>query len=250
MKKYTALIVDDEKVAREILSSYLQKYCTQIDIIGEAESIIVAKELITKKKPDILFLDIEMPFGNAFDLLEELSNVDFEIIFITAFNEYALQALNMSAVHYLLKPIDIDDLVIATEKAITTIDGKSQISNAKILIENLKNIEPNNRKVVLPELNGFSVRKVKEVLYCAAQENFTQFHFTDKTTALICRKLKHYEKLLTPIGFCRIHRSTLVNLEYVKKYVKGRGGQVILENGTTLDVSESRKAELVQAFKP
>ena len=249
MKKYTALIVDDEKVAREILTSYLQKYCTQIDIIGEAENIMVAKDLIAKKKPDILFLDIEMPFGNAFDLLEELSSVDFEIIFVTAFNEYALQALNMSAVHYLLKPIDIDDLLAATEKAVANIDDKSQVSNAKILIENLKNIEPSNRKVVLPELNGFSVRKVHEILYCTAQENFTQFHFTDKTTALICRKLKHYEKLLTSIGFCRILRSTLVNLDYVKKYVKGRGGQVILENGTTLDVSESRKSALVQAFK-
>jgi len=249
-KKYKALIVDDEKNARQILSSYVDKYCDQIEVVGEAENIIVANELIAKKKPDLLLLDIEMPFGNAFDLLEGLDSVDFEIIFVTAFNDYALQALNMSAVHYLLKPIDIDELVEAVDKAVTSIEKKDQINKAKVLIENIKNLEPHNRKVVLPELNGFSVKRVNEVMYCTAEENFTKFYFTGKSSALVCRQLKHYESILTPLGFCRIHRSTLINLDFVNKYRKGRGGQVIMQDGKQLDVSESRKKYLIDSFKP
>jgi len=248
MKQYTALIVDDESHARETLGSYLGKYCSSVSVVGEAENIKVAQSLISELRPDLIFLDIEMPFGNAFDLLEKVGPQEFEVIFVTAFSQYAIQALNMSAAHYLLKPIDIDELIEAVNQATTNKNQKEQINRASILIDNLNTDSSLKKKIVLPQLHGFEVKNVNEIIYCQAEENFTKFHFSDGKSALICRKLKHYESLLSELGFHRIHRSTLINLDFVMKYHKGRGGQVELSNGDTLDVSESKKKSFLSRF--
>ena len=248
MKHFKAIIVDDEKDARESLAAYLAKYCKSVEVIAEAQNIIEARNAIEKQQPDILFLDIEMPFGNAFDLLDQLGQVDFEIIFITAFSQYAVQALNMSAAHYLLKPIDVDELLLAIQKVSQLQEQKVRVNKTAILLENLKAITHQNKKIVLPQLNGFEVKQISEIIFCQAEENYTQFHFTDSSKALICRNLKHYEKLFEPLGFCRIHRSTLINLDFVQKYHKGRGGQVTLTNGNTFDVSESRRKGFLDKF--
>ncbi len=247
-KQYTALIIDDEELARETLTSYVEKYCPTITVLGKAENIIKGKELIGEHQPDILFLDIEMPFGNAFDLLESAPSGDFEVIFVTAFSQYAIQALNMSAAHYLLKPIDIDELIIAVSKVTRIKSEKAQIDRASILISNLNTDSTLSKKIVLPQLHGFEVKHVDTIVYCEAEENFTKFHFNDQTSALICRKLKHYESILNGQGFHRIHRSTLINLNYVETYHKGRGGQVTLSNGKVLDVSESKKKGFLEKF--
>jgi two-component system LytT family response regulator len=248
MKRYNAIIVDDEKDARETLNAYLRKYCKSVKIVAEAKNIIEAKKEIAKHNPDILFLDIEMPFGNAFDLLSDLKKVDFEIIFITAFSQYALQALNMSAAHYLLKPIDIDELIDAVDKTGELLEQKVKVDKIDILLENLKVAGHHNKKIVLPQLNGFEVKEIGDIVYCRAEDNYTQFYFKDSSKALICRNLKYYEGLFESMGFCRIHRSTLINLEYVQKYQKGRGGQVTLSTGKTLDVSESKKKNFLEKF--
>lgn len=249
MKKITAIIVDDEQDSRETLSNYIDKYCPQVSLLAECNNIIEAKAAILKHCPQLVFLDIEMPHGNAFDLLEQWGEIDFEIIFITAFSQYAVQAFNLSAAHYLLKPVDIEEL----EKAVATVERllsqKENLSHAKILLENLTGVFSQNRKLVLPLMEGFDVIKMSEILYCEAEDNFTRFHFLDGRKTLICRNLKFYENTLEPFGFFRIHRSHLINLDYIKRYIKGKGGSVILENGKEIMVSNNKKGELMNRIK-
>ena len=246
MKNITAIIVDDEKDSRETLRNYVGKYCPEISLIGECENIQEAKTAILKQKPQLVFLDIEMPRGNAFDLLESWGVIDFEIIFVTAFSQYAVQAFNLSAAHYLLKPVDIEELEKAVLSVSSRITQKDKISHAQILIDNISAVQSQNRKLVLPLMEGFDVVKMSEVLYCEAQDNFTCFYFTNGKKSLICRNLKFYETALSDFGFCRVHRSHIINLEYVTRYLKGKGGTVVLEGGKELMVSSNKKAELIK----
>ncbi len=249
MSKLKAIIVDDEKDSRESLLHYIHTYCKNVTVISEANSIIEAKKQIEASTFDLLFLDIEMPFGNAFDLLESLDNITFEIIFVTAFSDYAIQALNMSAAHYLLKPLDIDDLIMAVEKVESNVKLRANYLHASVLLENLSNENDQTKKLVLPLIDGFEVIKLKDIIYCASNDNFTEFYLRDKRKLMICRSLKHFESVLSDFGFCRIHRSYLINLDYVTRYKKGKGGSVILSNNKELDVSNSKKMDLISRFK-
>lgn len=247
MDSITALIIDDEQDSRETLRSYVGKYCPQVSLVGECTNIIEARAAILKHKPQLVFLDIEMPHGTAFDLLEQFGeNIDFEIIFITAFSQYAVQAFNLSAAHYLLKPVDIEELEKAVTHVAQLLLQKEQLIRAKILLENMAAQNTQSRKLVLPLMEGFDVVKMMDILYCEAEDNFTCFYFTDGRKSLICRHLKYYEPLLEPFGFCRVHRSHIINLEYVKRYIKGKGGSVIMENGQEIMVSNQKKDELLQ----
>ncbi|MEO1517911.1 MAG: LytTR family DNA-binding domain-containing protein [Bacteroidota bacterium] len=248
MNGIQALIVDDELDSRETLAAYLQKYCKSVKVVGTATNIVEAQEAIERLHPQLVFLDIEMPYGNAFDLLERLGDIQFETIFITAFSQYAIQALNLSAAHYLLKPIDIDGLILAVDKVKDRLASQQEQNHTSILLQNISSLNHQHQKIVLPLINGFKVRRVKEVIYCEAEDNFTRFHFTDGNKSLICRKLKFYEELLDPLGFYRIHRSTMVNLEYVQQYIKGKGGQVIMNNREELEVAQSRKKGFLDRF--
>ncbi|MEZ5040761.1 MAG: LytTR family DNA-binding domain-containing protein [Saprospiraceae bacterium] len=248
MQKIKSLIVDDEQDSRESLFHFLTKYCPEIEVIGSSTNIQEARQAIGIHQPKLLFLDIEMPYGNAFDLLEQLPEVDFEIVFITAFSQYAVQAFNLSAAHYLLKPIDIDELVTAVEKVKNRLQKIHTLNSANILKENLSYLQSQHQKVVLPLLDGFEVVRMAEILYCEADENFTHFYFTNGKKSLICRKLKFFDQLLSLHGFCRIHRSYLINMEYVQRYVKGKGGTVVLENGQQLQVANARKNEFLERF--
>ncbi|MEZ4931951.1 MAG: LytTR family DNA-binding domain-containing protein [Saprospiraceae bacterium] len=242
----TAIIVDDEQDSRETLRSYVGKYCPQVSLLAECANIMEAKEAILKFQPQLVFLDIEMPHGNAFDLLEQWGEIEFEIIFITAFSQYAIQAFNLSAAHYLLKPVDIEELEKAVAHVEQLISQKEKLSRANILLENMAALNSQNRKLVLPLMEGFDVVKMSDILYCEAQDNFTCFYFLDGKKSLICRNLKFYEKAMSEFGFCRIHRSFIINLEYVKRYIKGKGGSVILENGKEVLVSNNKKDELIR----
>ncbi len=248
-KKLQSIIVDDEQDSREILGNYIKKYTPSVVVLEECSNIQEAKEAINKHDPDLVFLDIEMPFGNAFDLLEQLEVINFEVIFITAFSQYAIQAFNQSAVHYILKPLDIDELILAVDKARERIQNKTQINHTQILLENLTAKKSQKQKIALPLIDGFEVVKLDEIIYCEASDNFTIFHFVGGQKAMICRKLKFYEDNLKEYGFCRIHRSHVINLDYVKRYIKGKGGMVILENNVQLQVSGSRKQTFLDLFK-
>ncbi len=244
-----AIIVEDEPVSRETLRNYIGKYCKQVHIAGEAESVKTGLESIKRHKPDLIFLDVEMPYGNAFDLLDQVEERNFETIFVTAYDHYAMKALNFSASYYILKPIDIDELVKAVEMVAEKKETKEHALRTNILIDNIRIENKQLQKIILPLLDGFEVVTVKDILHCKANDNFTEFFFVDGSKQLICRTLKFYDELLSDLDFIRVHKSHLVNLQYIKRYKKGKGGQVILTDNTAVDVSPSRKGELLQKFK-
>ena len=172
-----AVIVDDEKDSREILSNYLKKYCPDVNVCGFGESVSTGLEAIKKHNPDIVFLDIEMPYGNGFDLLDKAGDLTFEVVFVTAFDNYAIQALNQSAAYYLLKPIDIDELIKAVEKIKNERESKNNVAHSQVLLSNLRNGGP--QKIMLPTMEGFEITFINTILYCEAVDNVQ--HSIDKS---------------------------------------------------------------------
>ena len=246
--KLKSIIVEDEEASRETLANYLTKYCPEVSILAKTASVKEGLAAIKKHQPDIVFLDVEMPYGNGFDLLEEAGEINFATVFVTAFSNYAIKALNMSASYYILKPIDIDELVAAVEKIQEEKENDSQAFNTKILVENLHTANISEQKIVLPLLNGFEVIRIKDVIRIQANDNFSDFHLLDGGKKVICRTLKHYENLLSEYGFLRVHKSHLVNLNYVERYIKGKGGQLIMTDKSEVEVSHNKKKELMEWF--
>lgn len=248
MSKLKAVIVEDEEASRITLKNYITKYCTDIEVLEMADSVKTGIEAIKKNKPDVVFLDIEMPYGNAFDLLDTLDEIDFEIIFVTAYRDYAIKALNLSAAYYILKPIDIDELVLAVEKIVERKNAGDANFHTKILMDNLKSNTIQNKKIVLPQMDGFEVVNVNDIIRAEANDNYTNFYLTNGKTFLVSKTLKHFDDLLADFDFIRIHKSHLVNLQYITKYIKGKGGQVRMSDESIVDVSATRKKDLLERF--
>jgi two-component system, LytTR family, response regulator len=244
-----AVIVEDEPISREILAGYLQRYCPDVNLVAQADTVKSGIAAIQKHKPDILFLDVEMPKGNGFDLLEQLDDIDFETVFVTAYGNYAMKALNYSAAYYILKPVSIEELVAAVDKIKANHQKNQGSLHTKILLENIQSTHRQNHKIVLPLLDGFEVVCIKDIVHCIANDNFTDFHLLDKSKKMICRSLKFYEDLLSESGFMRVHKSHLINLDHIVKYTKGKGGQLTMADGSVIDVSPNKKEELLQKFE-
>ena len=247
--KLKAIIVEDEEASRITLKNYLTKYCTNVEILEMADSVKTGLAAINKHNPDVVFLDIEMPYGNAFDLLESLDDISFEIIFVTAYRDYAIKALNLSAAYYILKPIDIDELVSAVEKITERKKEGEDIFHTKILMDNIKSNAIQHKKIVLPQMDGFEVVNVNEIIRAEANDNYTNFYLVDGKKFLVSKTLKHFDELLSDFDFIRTHKSHLVNLQYITNYVKGKGGQVRMSDDSYVDVSSTRKKELLERFK-
>jgi len=238
-----ALIVEDEANSREILRNYLSKYCPNVRVQGEAASIQEAIELIKKNALDLVFLDVEMPYGNAFDLLDQLPNRTFETVFVTAYNQYAMDAVNNHAAYYLMKPINIDELIKAVDY-VSEIKTKEEALEGKVLQPKLHRVEG---KITLPQQDGFQVLNVADILYCKADDNYTEIYLEHKKI-LVSKTLKYFEEALSQFSFARIHKSYLVNVNEVVKYKKGKGGSVVVSNGKELLVSASKKKDLLAYF--
>ena len=238
-----ALIVEDEANSRDILRNYLTKYCGNVTVVGEAGSIQEALQLIKDHEPDLVFLDVEMPYGNAFDLLDQLPDRSFETVFVTAYNQYAIDALNNHAAYYLMKPINIDELIKAVDY-VSEIKTKETALEDQVLNAQLPGVEG---KITLPQQDGFQVLNVADILYCKADDNYTEIHLEHKKI-LVSKTLKYFEEALAQFPFARIHKSYLVNVNEVIKYKKGKGGSVVVSNGKELLVSASKKKDLLAYF--
>lgn len=243
-----AIIVEDEPISRQILAGYLERYCPDVTLVAEADEVQSGVAAIKKHQPDILFLDVEMPKGNGFDLLEQVGEINFETVFVTAYGNYAIKALNYSAAYYILKPVSIEDLMAAVEKIKQKKQKDQRSIHTKVLLENIHTGSLQNYKIVLPLLDGFDVVSTKDIVHCQANDNFTDFFFIDKQKKMICRTLKFYEELLADSGFMRVHKSHLINLDHIVRYTKGKGGQLTMADGSVIDISPNKKEELMIKF--
>jgi two-component system LytT family response regulator len=244
--KIKAVIVDDETIARDVLENYLKKYCPVVEVTGQAQHIKEAVPMIQSLQPQLVFLDVEMPYGNAFDVLEACQDQQFETIFITAYSEYSLRALNMSAAYYILKPIDITELISAVNKVQLSILKTEDFNRTKILLQNLK-LQPEKQQIILPTLQGFDVIKTENIIKLQANGNFTDVYLVDGSCKMICKFLKHFDELLS-VPFVRVHRSFIVNTRFIKSYSKSAGGFVTLLDGSEIEVSATHKEQLLKAF--
>jgi two-component system LytT family response regulator len=244
MMQLRAIIVEDEMNSREILRNYLAKYCNGVDVLGEAANIEEGLKAIQNHGPDLVFLDVEMPFGNAFDLLERIPERNFETIFVTAYNQYAMDALNQHAAYYLMKPINIDELIKAVDYVRSIKEKENALEGQVLKAKPLKA----EGKITLPQQDGFQVLEVGDIFFCKADDNYTEIYL-DKKKIVVSKTLKYFEDALQPYPFARIHKSYLVNVTEVVKYKKGKGGSVVLSNGKELSVSASKKAELLSYFQ-
>ena len=239
-----AIIIEDEANSREILRNYLAKYCNEVKLLGEASNIKEGLDLIQKSNPDLVFLDVEMPFGNAFDLLDKIPDRTFETVFVTAYNQYAMDALNHHAAYYLMKPINIDELIKAVDY-VQEVKIKENALEGQVLKANSIKAEG---KITLPQQDGFQVLEVGDIYFCKADDNYTEIYLEHKKI-LVSKTLKYFEDVLKPYTFARIHKSYLVNVAEVVKYKKGKGGSVVLSNGKELSVSASKKSTLLSYFQ-
>ncbi|MBQ4818655.1 LytTR family DNA-binding domain-containing protein [Aquimarina sp. MMG016] len=242
--KLNAIIVDDEANSRAILNNYLGKYCPSVNIMGEAASVQETLTLLESKDPDVLFLDVEMPYGNAFDLIEQVPDRTFEIVFVTAYDHYAVEALNAQATYYLLKPIAIDNLIKAVDHVIHIKEREIALQDAVLVSK----FSAANGKITIPQQDGFEVLEIANILYCEADDNYTKI-FLEKGQKLVSKTLKYFEDSLHDQGFARIHKSFLVNVNKIVRYRKGKGGSVEITSGKELAVSSSKKAALLDYFK-
>ncbi len=248
MQKIRSVIVEDELAAREVLKNYLSKYCPQVEVIGEAQHIKEAVPLLHELEPQLVFLDVEMPFGNAFDVLEACKDLQFETIFVTAFSEYSLKALNQSAAYYLLKPISIEELILAVNKVQLQLLNQEMFNRNRIIVENFRETNPERQKVILPTLEGFEVAKMEEIVRLRGNGNFTDIYLQDGSKKMVCRFLKHFTEIL-PFPFLRVHKSHIINVNFVKSYHKGAGGYVTLFDGSEVEISPTYKEEFLKNFK-
>ncbi|WP_291966625.1 LytR/AlgR family response regulator transcription factor [Maribacter sp.] len=238
-----AILVEDEANSREILRNYIAKYCPGVNLIGEASSIKEALVLIAENDLDLVFLDVEMPFGNAFDLLDQLPDRTFETVFVTAYDHYAKDALNNHAAYYLTKPINIDELINAVEY-VEGVREKEASLEGEVLSTKSNGVEG---KLTLPQQDGFQVLNIAEILYCKADDNYTEIYLSNKKI-LVSKTLKYFEDALNDYPFARVHKSFLVNVNEVVKYRKGKGGSVVMSNGKEVMVSASKKKDFLSYF--
>ena len=244
------ILVDDEQRGLTSLRKMLEQNCPEVEIVAECMNADTAKEKILQLKPDLIFLDISMPGKNGFDLLNEIEEILFELIFVTAHNDYILQAFRYSAVDYLVKPVDEDLLSEAVRRASKRISLNERTKNVNTLLYNLQKVQsPHEMKLCVPSVKGFQVINLAEVIYCEAESSYTIFHLVNKQQVVASKTMIEYEMLLEGTTFCRIHKSFLVNLIHIKEYLRGEGGSVILTNNLQVEVSRRRKEMFLLKMK-
>lgn len=243
----SAIIIDDEKKAREGLRGQIQRIAPEVKILNECDSVASAYEALSKSKPDVIFLDVEMLDGTGFDLLSRFEKLQFHVIFTTAYDQYAIRAFRFNAVDYLLKPIDPDELAMAIRR-LKTFVGKEgdQQKQLQMLLDNLNQTQVQEQKIAISASKKTQFFRLKEIIYLTAEGTYTTIKLIDGKSVLSAKTLKHYYELLEDKGFYRVHRSNVINLRLVSEFTSRDGGMVIMENGDCIDVSNDRKKELLE----
>ena len=245
---FTAIIIDDETSSRNSLRQKLTNHCTEIQIIGECENGEAGIKMLTNKKPDIVFLDVEMPRMNGFTMLQQLPQKNFEVIFITAYDHYAIKAIKFSALDYLVKPVAIEDLKTAIEKAAQKRKQSQGNERLELLLENLMTYNKELQRIAIPSMEGLQFVETGHIIYLEANSNYTCFYLVNSIKITVAKTLKDFEELLPTSIFMRIHHSYIINKNLVKKYIKGEGGQVVMCNDTVLDVARRKKEEFMRVM--
>lgn len=244
-----AVIVEDEKHSRETLKNLLQEFCINIEVVGLASSVEEGVNTIKSKLPDVVFLDIELQTGTGFDVLNQVSHLNFEVIFTTAFEQYAIKAVKFSSLDYLLKPIDLEELQHAVSKAQTKKDQVVYKKQLETLMLNIKQQKPNLNKICLATSEGYEFIEVTDIIYCKAEGSYTAFILKNNEKLLVSKHLKAYEDLLLEQDFMRVHNSFLINLKEVKKYIKADGGYIIMNNNDSVNISRSKKEDFIHIMQ-
>jgi two-component system LytT family response regulator len=244
-----AVIVDDEPYCCETLAVLLERYCPNVTVIDSCYNGMDALTVIQKQQPDLVFLDVEMPKMNGFEMLEQLPSINFDLIFTTSYNQYALKAFRFSAIDYLLKPVDREEL----QKAIKKLEHRSQrpiTQQLEILFQKMNRAATPIGKIALPTLEGLQMVNIDSIISCDSDSNYTILRLKHKEKLTVSRTLKDVEELLEDHAFVRVHNSYLVNLNEIVKYVKGEGGYLVMSDGTNIDVSRSKKEILLKRLLP
>lgn len=237
------VIIDDEAKSRQTLHNFIRKYAPALEVIGEADCVEKAVKLIESEKPELVFLDIQMPDGTGFDLLGQVMFNDFKLIFCTSYDQYAVKAFRFSAIDYLLKPLD-PDIFIAAIKKISQ-ENESQIKEKLEVLNTNKN---NFSRIALHSADGINLVNIDDIIRCESNVNYTKFILKDQSNILVTKTLKEYDEMLSNQGFIRIHKSFLVNINHVNKYIKGDGGWVLMSDDAKIMVSRRKKDQLMEAL--
>ena len=243
-----SIIVEDEQNNRENLLNILKEYCPSVNILAVCESALEGRMKIMELKPDLVFLDIEMPGGDGFSMLESLSELNFEVIFVTAFSSYAVKAIKFSALDYIVKPIDIMELLKAIDKASKKKEKKLENVRMANLIEN-QHREGDKKTLAIPLSDKIEFVEVSSIIRCQADGNYTVFHLRSGEKLITSRTLKEYDELLTPFNFLRVHQSHLINLKETKSFIKTDGGYILMKDGTNITISRQRRELVLQILK-
>jgi two-component system LytT family response regulator len=241
-----AVLVDDEIDSIRVLERLLETFCPQVGIVGKADGVETALQTIQASLPDLVILDIEMTQGNAFDLLNQLHPMTFQVIFVTAFDNYAVRAFKYSAIDYLLKPVDIDDLRSALDRVTERMQEKDVTGKMKILLDNMGTLNLSQQKMAVPTITGLMFVAIRDIIRFEAKGNYTVIFLNNGDQVMASRNIKDYEDLLPESIFCRVHNSHIINLQKIQKYHKGRGGYVIMEDGSSIEVASRRREEFLR----
>ncbi len=240
------LLIDDEADGRESLKIAVEKYCPEVSIGGICETPEQGLTAIQNLKPELVFLDVQMPHMSGFDLLQALSPVTFEVIFVTAHDQYAIKAIRFSALDYLLKPVDVEDLLHAVGKVQERLQRKNSVHQYQSVLNNMQYRAKKIERLAVPTLEGVEFYNTDDIIYCQADGNYTRLFLKGKPTQLVSRNLKDFESLLAASGFCRVHHASLINMKHIQKYVKGEGGYAIMTDNHPVDISRRKKEEFLR----
>lgn len=244
MDSFSAIIIDDEPKLRDVLQNKLEKFCPEIKILAQAEDAISGYHLIKTQQPQIVFLDISMPVMSGFEMLDRFNNITFEIIFVTGYDAYALDALKLSAVDYLLKPIKTSDLQSAVQKAITRIKEQRIVKNFDVLKQNLHGANDQSKRIAIPGTDAYEFVTIREIIRCEGWQKYTRIHLVNKKTLLSSYNIGVFKELLLSYHFYSTHKSHLINREHISKYHKE--GSLIMSDGSNVPIARRRKEAFVE----